>query len=106
MTNKESEYKILKEFWPYYLSEHKNSLNKILHFVGTACSLYWIIMSIVKKKPSNILLALFNGYGFAWIGHFLVEKNRPATFKYPIKSFVSDFLMFGAIIIGKVKIKE
>ncbi|MBC7473807.1 MAG: DUF962 domain-containing protein, partial [Candidatus Sericytochromatia bacterium] len=57
MTNKESEYKILKEFWPYYLSEHKNSLNKILHFVGTACSLYWIIMSIVKKKPSNILLA-------------------------------------------------
>lgn len=102
LENKEEKYETLEEFWSYYLSEHKSNTNKTLHFIGSASALYWLGKAISKKKPSYLLLALLNGYGFAWVGHFLVEKNRPATFKYPVKSFVSDWLMFCTILTGKI----
>jgi hypothetical protein len=95
-------YKSIEEFWPYYLSEHQNPTNRKLHFIGSAGALFWIFSSIYRKKPSLLLLALLNGYGGAWIGHFAFEKNKPATFKHPLKSFICDWLMFAAILTGKI----
>lgn len=83
-----------REFWPVYLSEHSNPVNRWLHFVGTTIALVFVVAAVVMVDGGFLLGALFSGYGFAWFGHFFVEKNRPATFKYPIWSFISDWRMW------------
>jgi len=102
VNNKEKNFKALDEFWPFYLQEHSNKTNRTLHFIGSCASLVWIITAIYKKKPSLLLGALINGYGLAWIGHFVFQKNKPATFKYPWQSFISDWRMVYSIITGKI----
>lgn len=96
------EYQTLEEFWPFYLGEHSNDINRKLHFTGTGLGLILFIVSLFKKKPIFVLYGFLIGYAFAWIGHFIVEKNRPATFKYPLKSFISDWKMFYCILSGKI----
>jgi len=98
----EKRIETLREFWPYYLNEHSHPINRASHFIGASGALFWIGKAIISKKPSYLWLALLNGYGFAWIGHFFIEKNRPATFKYPLKSFVCDWAMFLCILAGKI----
>ena len=97
-------YKSFFEFYPFYLSEHKHRYNKLLHFLGTGSV---IILGTYFVLTENLhlmyILPLF-GYGFAWTGHFLIEKNRPATFKHPFYSLMGDFVMFFDILRGKVKI--
>ena len=83
-----------REFWPVYLSEHSNPVNRWLHFVGTTIALVFVVAAVVMVDGGFLLGALFSGYGLAWFGHFFVEKNRPATFKYPIWSFISDWRMW------------
>ena len=89
-----------KEFYPFYLSEHKNSICRLLHFIGSFLVILTFIFSILYDK-NFILFAPIFGYGFAWIGHFFFEKNKPATFKYPIYSFMGDWMMFKDILIRK-----
>ncbi|MEI9994861.1 MAG: DUF962 domain-containing protein [Rhizomicrobium sp.] len=81
------------EFWPYYLQEHARPATRNLHFFGTGLALASIVGAIVLGRPLLALIALVAGYGPAWIAHFFVEKNRPATFTYPVWSLVSDFRM-------------
>ncbi|TGK09895.1 DUF962 domain-containing protein [Leptospira fletcheri] len=100
--SEEIQYNTLGEFWPFYLREHSNKFNRFLHFVGTSIALAWILSSIVFLNAWYLLGALFSGYLFAWIGHFFVEKNRPATFTYPVKSFLSDWRMFFYTITGQL----
>lgn len=95
-------FETLEDFWPYYLAEHQNSTNRNLHFAGSTIGLVCIAKAVKEKKPSYLLLGLLGGYGCAWAGHFLVEKNKPATFKHPFKSFFSDWLMFGTKLSGKL----
>ncbi|MFN8575747.1 MAG: DUF962 domain-containing protein [Candidatus Sericytochromatia bacterium] len=102
MIEEEKKYETLEDFWPFYLSQHQNPVNRNLHFLGSSIGLFCIGKAISKKKPSYLLLGLVAGYGCAWAGHFLIEKNRPATFKYPLKSFISDWLMFGTRLTGKL----
>lgn len=93
----------LKEFYPYYLSEHKDLTCRVLHFIGT--SLFFVCLGFALFSKNYVLLwgcPLF-GYGFAWVGHYFFEKNKPATFKYPLYSLVSDFRLFFEIILGKQK---
>ncbi|WP_392535633.1 Mpo1-like protein [Nostoc sp. C117] len=91
------------DFYLFYLSQHTNSICKLLHVVGQIFSL--IVLAVIIKTNSWIYLpsTVFIGYGFAWIGHFFFEKNKPATFTYPILSFLSDFIMTKDIIFGKIK---
>ncbi len=96
------EYKNLKEFWPFYLSEHADIRNRVLHFVGSTLVLVLIALAIVKANPWFLLGAPFAGYGFAWVGHFIVEKNRPATFTYPFMSLASDWVMYYFIWTGQI----
>lgn len=88
-------YQSFEEFWPKYLQEHQNPLNRRLHFVGTNLALILIAMAIISKSPWLALGGVVSGYAFAWIGHFFVEKNRPLTFKYPWMSLKADFKAFG-----------
>lgn len=94
----------LKTFYPYYLTEHANLTCRRLHFAGSTLVLIFIGVAIFTRNPNWLFLALLSGYGFAWVGHFFFEHNRPATFKYPLYSFVSDWIMYGQILTGKVKI--
>ncbi len=91
-----------EEFWPYYLSEHANLLNRKLHFVGTTLVLLLVLATAVTRDPRLLLAAPLAGYGFAWVGHFVVEKNRPATFKHPLWSLRGDFRMYGQMCQGKL----
>ncbi|WCL48953.1 DUF962 domain-containing protein [Leptospira sp. GIMC2001] len=97
------EYKTLKEFWPYYLSEHSNPTNRLLHFIGSWIAIGFLICTIYTLNAFFLIGAVLSGYAFAWVGHFLIEKNRPATFKYPFKSLVSDWIMFYYILTGQIQ---
>ena len=77
-------------------------MNRRLHYVGTALSIIILVLAVVLMNPWFILLAAVSGYAFAWIGHFLVERNRPATFKYPLWSLISDYRMFFCAMMGKL----
>jgi hypothetical protein len=90
------------EFWPYYLSEHSRPETRALHYFGTGLGLALLAAAIVMLDWTLLPVALVSGYLFAWIGHFFVEKNRPATFKYPLWSFVSDFRMLWLWLIGRL----
>ena len=78
------------EFWPYYVSEHKNMTNRRLHVIGTSLAFLFIGLAILKAKWELALFGLFCAYTFAWVGHFVFEGNRPATFKYPLWSLRAD----------------
>lgn len=93
-----------REFYPFYLGEHRNRTCRRLHFAGSLCALACLAAAVVLREPWWLLGALFSGYGFAWVGHFFFEKNRPATFKHPLYSFVGDWVMFRDILIGRVKL--
>lgn len=90
-------YKTLKQFYPFYLSQHQNKVCRNLHIIGTSIAIIFLIAFINSIFSSiqwkYLLLALLSGYGFAWVGHFFFEKNKPATFKYPLFSFASDFIL-------------
>ena len=92
------------EFYPFYLSEHSKKTTKILHVIGSLGVIVLVINSIYLSKWSLLYYAPLCGYGFAWIGHFFFEKNRPATFSYPLYSFLGDWVMLKDILIGKVKL--
>ena len=85
--------KTYSDFWPYYLQQHSRPQTRAIHFLGTGLAVFSILALIVTFNPWFVPLALVAGYGPAWIGHFFVEKNRPATFTYPLWSLFSDFRM-------------
>ena len=90
------------DFYPFYLTEHSNRTCRRLHFIGTSGVIACVVAAIATGNPWWLLAALFCGYGFAWIGHFFFEHNRPATFKYPIYSFLGDWVMYRDMWRGKV----
>ena len=90
------------EFWPFYLAEHSSLTNRRLHFVGSSLAILLVLNSFIFLKPHLLLLAPVAGYAFAWIGHFVVEKNRPATFTYPLWSLRGDFKMFALMLSGRL----
>ncbi len=97
----EKKYQSFAEFYPFYLSEHAHPLNRFLHVLGTGTSLLWLGYGVYTKWPWAILIALVWGYAFAWVGHFIIEKNRPATFTYPLYSFMGDWVMFFEVLTFK-----
>ncbi|HYI00055.1 DUF962 domain-containing protein [Hyalangium sp.] len=90
------------EFWPFYLREHSRAATRWLHFVGTSLGLGIAVTAIMQGRASLIPAALVAAYGLAWVGHFGIEKNRPATFKYPLWSFISDFRMLALMAVGQL----
>ena len=99
----EKQYKTFSEFYPYYLSEHVNTTCRVLHFIGSCLVLSALAMAFISGNAWWFAAVPLFGYGFAWVGHFFFEKNRPATFTYPLFSFAGDWVMFGQLLIGKIK---
>lgn len=99
-----SRFASFREFYPFYLSEHANRVSRRLHFIGSCGVLVLIAVAILRGNAWWLLAALVCGYGFAWVGHFFFEKNRPATFQHPLYSLMGDWVMFWQILTGKVKL--
>jgi hypothetical protein len=95
-------YQNFAEFYPFYLSEHRNSACRRLHFVGSCCVLSILIYALGSGDYRWFLAAPIAGYGFAWLGHFAFEKNRPATFSYPWYSLLGDWVMFKDMLIRRI----
>jgi hypothetical protein len=95
-------FKSFAEFYPFYLKEHSNRTCRRLHFVGSSLGLVCLAMVFVTGNPLRILAGLLCGYAFAWIGHFGFEKNKPASFKRPLYSFMGDWVMYKDIWTGRI----
>lgn len=91
-----------REFWPYYVSQHRDVTCRRLHVVGTSLVIGFIALAAATRNPWWLLAAPVAGYGPAWIGHFGFEKNRPATFDYLAWSLLADFQMYGCILTGRM----
>ncbi|PRO69591.1 DUF962 domain-containing protein [Alteromonas gracilis] len=104
-TSENTEFTSFKAFYPFYLNEHRDATCRTLHFIGS-----WLVLGVIAAAfiTGNwaILWAIPSvGYGFAWVGHFFFEKNRPATFKHPIYSLIGDWVMFKDILTGKISLR-
>ena len=97
-----AQFRIFAEFYPYYLGEHSNPTCRRLHFVGTSLVIALLAYTIGSGKWLLLLAVPVAGYGFAWVGHFFFEHNRPATFSHPFYSLIGDFVMFRDILLGRI----
>lgn len=100
--NTAKKYQTYSDFYPYYLSEHRNPTCRALHFVGSTIVLLLLVAMLVTQTWWLGALIPLAGYGFAWVGHFFFEHNRPATFTYPAYSFAGDWVMYGQLLTGKI----
>ena len=92
-----------REFYPFYLSEHANVVSRRLHFIGSSLVLGCLLAAITTRNAWWLLAVPLCGYGFAWVGHFFFEHNKPATFKYPVYSLIGDWVMYKDILTGKIR---
>jgi len=95
-------YASFSEFYPFYLSEHSKPTTRRLHFAGSSLSLACLVLLVLSGDPWWFVGGLLVGYGFAGFPHFAVEKNRPATFRQPVYSFMGDWKMFWQILTGQI----
>lgn len=91
-----------EDFWPFYVREHSRPLNRVFHFVGSSLGLICLVVAIVFGSLQLGVLSLVIGYAFAWFGHFFIERNKPATFKYPLWSFRADWKMWWLMLKGQM----
>ena len=97
-------FKSFAEFYPYYLSEHSTASCRRMHFLGSTLAWVCLVLLLATGKPAYLLYGLLCGYGFAWIGHYVFEKNQPASFKRPLYSFMGDWVMYAQILRGRVSL--
>jgi len=95
-----------RDFYEYYLAEHAHPVNRRWHFIGSTGALAAAAVALVALQPWWLPAGVLFGYGCAWFGHFRYEKNRPATFKYPLYSFLADWVMFRDILLGRLSIRR
>lgn len=95
-----------REFYPFYLSEHRNATCRRLHFAGTTLVVLLVAAAAWTRLWWLLALVPIAGYGFAWVGHFAFEKNRPATFQHPLYSLVGDWVMYWQLLTGRIPFEE
>ncbi|MGQ0698971.1 MAG: Mpo1-like protein [Panacagrimonas sp.] len=97
------EYGSFAEFYHFYLGEHANLTCRRLHFIGTSLALLLTLYGVYTGMWWLLAVAFVQGYAWAWTGHFFFEHNRPATFKYPIRSYIGDWRMWWDTLTGKIR---
>lgn len=95
-------FESFEDFWPYYLREHSDPTNRVLHAAGSLGAAGLLGMAVASRKPVYAALAPILGYGMAWIGHYAIEKNRPATFSHPLWSLRADTKMTSLMLSGQL----
>ena len=98
-----SRYTSFRDFYPFYLSQHANRTCRRLHFVGSWLVLIVLFSALTTGNWLRLWAFPVLGYGFAWVGHFFFERNRPATFTYPLYSLMGDWVMFWQTLTGKLR---
>ena len=98
-----SRYTSFRDFYPFYLSQHANRTCRRLHFVGSWLVLIVLFLALTTGNWLWLWALPVLGYGFAWVGHFFFERNRPATFTYPLYSLMGDWVMFWQTLTGKLR---
>ncbi|MFE8069596.1 DUF962 domain-containing protein [Marinobacteraceae bacterium S3BR75-40.1] len=98
-----NEFNSFREFYPYYLAEHSDPTCRRLHYIGSLLVIAVAAWSVITQQWLWLLLLPVLGYGFAWVGHFFFEKNRPATFKYPLYSLIGDWVMLKDMLVGRIR---
>ncbi len=96
------QFKSFKEFYPYYLAEHSDPRCRAMHYIGSTLVLALIAYVLVTAQWLYLWLVPVIGYGFAWLGHFGFEHNKPATFKYPAYSLLGDWVMYGQFLKRRI----
>lgn len=99
---KPPDLKTFHDFWPYYLSEHADPNTRLMHVLGTALAMAFVVLLTWSGDLRFLAAAVIAGYGMAWLSHLLIERNRPATFRYPIWSLMGDFRMFSLACTGRL----
>ena len=94
------------EFYRFYLTEHRHIMSRRLHVAGSSIGLYFFSKAIRQRKAKYLAYGLLSGYACAWIGHFIFEKNKPASFKQPLYSFISDWRMFADVLRGNLNLVD
>ncbi|HET7650791.1 MAG TPA: DUF962 domain-containing protein [Gammaproteobacteria bacterium] len=100
----QQQFDSFRAFYPYYLGEHRNVVCRRLHVTGSVLVLVILAAVLATRQWWGLVLLPVTGYGFAWIGHFFFEKNRPATFKHPVYSLIGDWVMFADVLRGRVQL--
>ena len=90
------------EFWDFYVYEHSHPMTRLLHFIGTTLGIALLVFFVARGQWYFFPVFFVTGYGFAWYSHFFIEKNKPASFRYPFWSFISDFRMIGFMLVGRM----
>lgn len=103
MSDDAEKFDKFNDFYPYYLAEHSDVTCRRLHVIGSALVVVVAVAAILTQKWMLLWLLPVIGYGFAWVGHFFFEHNKPATFKYPLYSLAGDWVMFWQVLTGKIK---
>jgi hypothetical protein len=97
------DFESFSQFWPHYVRQHQSAGCRALHFVGSTLAFGCIVAAIALGNAMWLLAAPAFGYGISWIGHFVVERNRPAAFRHPVWSFLADLKMWGLMLTGRMK---
>ncbi|XDV10852.1 Mpo1-like protein [Pseudidiomarina sp. PP-1MA] len=100
------QFKSFAEFYPYYLAEHANPKCRAMHYIGSSLVLAVLAYVLITQQWWGLVLVPVIGYGFAWLGHFVFEHNKPATFKYPAYSLLGDWVMYGQFLQRLVGLKR
>lgn len=100
-----SKFSSFAQFYPYYLSEHRHPVCRALHYIGSALVIIVLLYALWTQQWRWLWLLPLIGYGFAWVGHFAFEHNKPATFKHPLYSLAADWVMLKDFITGQLKYK-
>jgi hypothetical protein len=98
----EKTFRTFSDFYPFYLGQHANRTSRRLHFAGSCLAIALLVAALITQHGWLLVVALVEGYAFAWVGHFFFEHNRPATFSYPRFSFMGDWRLWWEIVTGKV----
>jgi hypothetical protein len=102
-TDSSERFSSFAQFYPYYLQEHSNDICRRLHYVGSLLVLSIFVYALSQQQWHLLWLMPLAGYGFAWVGHFVFEKNKPATFKYPLYSLLGDWVMLKDALTGRIR---
>jgi hypothetical protein len=102
-TDSSERFSSFAQFYPYYLQEHSNDICRRLHYVGSLLVLSIFVYALSQQQWHLLWFMPLAGYGFAWVGHFVFEKNKPATFKYPLYSLLGDWVMLKDALTGRIR---